>query len=175
MASAPPHPAPISRDQMVHWVKLAIGGVVSALAGGFFAALFTYSFTAKLNTEAALQQQYLAAAQDFNATGARVDAAITELSDNVLDSTDVAQAKREARQTIAAHVAATQALSPVIGTGNAEAYMEGLATLRVLVDKTGDASAALKTSRARFDLMDNRQIMLAEARRRIYGEPSSRS
>jgi hypothetical protein len=48
--------------------------------------------------------------------------------------------------------------------------MEGLATLRGLVDKTGDVSAALKTSRARFDLMDNRQIMLAEARLRIYGK-----
>lgn len=169
MATAPPLRAPISRDQMVHWGKLALGGLLTALAGGFFAALFTYSFTAKLNTEAALQQQYLSAAQEFNATGARVDAAVTELSDNVLDSTDVAQAKREARQAIAAHVAATQALSPLMGTGNVKAYMEGLATLRVLVDKTGDVSAALKTSRARFDLMDNRQIMLAEARRRIYG------
>jgi hypothetical protein len=27
----------------------------------------------------------------------------------------------------------------------------------------------LRTSRARFDLMDNRVIMIAEARRRIYG------
>jgi len=155
----------------MHWGKLAVGGLLTALIGGFFAALFTYAFTAKLNTEAALQQQYLVAVQDFNSTGARVDAAITELSDNVLDSADVPQAKREARQAIAAHVAATQSLSPLMGTGNVELYMEGLATLRGLVDQTGDASAALRTSRARFDLMDNRQVMLSEARRRIYENP----
>ncbi len=171
MAASQTLRASISRDQIIHWGMLAVGGLSTALIGGFFAALFTYSFTAKLNTEAALQQQYLAATQEFNATGAHVDAAITELSDNVLDSTDVPQAKREARQAIAAHVAATQALSPLMGTGNVKAYMEGLATVRILVDQTGDVSAALKTSRARFDLMDNRQIMLAEARRRIYEAP----
>lgn len=127
--------------------------------------------TAKLNNEAALQQQYLVAVQDFNATGARVDAAITELSDNVIDSTEVKQARREARQAIAAHVAATQALSPLMGKGNVSAYMEGLASLRAMVDRTGNVSDALRTSRARFDLMENRQVMLNEARRRIYGKP----
>lgn len=171
MATAPPVRAPMTRDQMIHWSKLALGGLLTALAGGFFAALFTYGFTARLNTEAALQQQYLSAVQDFNATGARVDAAITELSDTVLDGADIAQAKREARQAIAAHVAATQALSPLMGTGNVKAYMEGLATLRGMVDQTGDVRAALNASHARFDLMDNRQVMLAEARRRIYGKP----
>lgn len=170
MASAPPLSTRVSRAQLIHWGKLAFGGLLTALAGGFFAALFTYGFTAKLNNEAALQQQYLVAVQEFNATGAQVDAAITELADTVLDSSDVSQARKEARQAISAHVAATQALAPLMGTGNVEAYMEGLATLRVMVDQTGDIRAALRTSRARFELMDNRQLMLTEARRRIYGK-----
>ncbi len=169
MASVPPIRTPVSRAQLVHWGKLAIGGILTALVGGFFAALFTYGFTAKLNSESALQQQYLSAVQEFNSSGARVDAAITELSDNVLDGIDVAQARREARQAIAAHVAATVALSPLMGTGNVKEYMKGLGTLRVMVDRTGDSREAFRTSKARFDLMDNRQIMLAEARRRIYG------
>lgn len=169
MASAPSVRAPMTRAQMIHWIKIAIGGLAAAVAGGLFAAYFTYLFTAKLNNEAALQQQYLVAVQDFNGTGARLDASITELADNVIDSAGIAEGRKEARQAIAAHVAATQALSPLMGTGNVKAYMAGLATLRRLVDQTANPSAALQTSRARFDLMDNRAIMVREARRRIYG------
>lgn len=142
---------------------------MTAIVGGLLAAWFTYMFTARLNQEAALQQQYLAAVQDFVSTGARVDASITGLSDNVLDKQDVVIGRREARLAIAAHVAATQSLSQVIGTGNAGAYMEGLAELRTMVDTTSDVRTALSTSRARFDVMDNRNVITAEARRRIYG------
>jgi len=46
--------------------------------------------------------------------------------------------------------------------------MERLATLRTLVDEASDVGSALKASRARFDLMDNRTIIVAEARKRIY-------
>lgn len=167
-AASSPFPQ-VTRAQLVHWGKLAIGGVGTALLGGLFAAIFTYYATAKLNNEAVLQQQYLAAVQDFNASGAKVDAAITELADNVLDGQEVAQARREARQSIAAHVAATQALAPLMGKGNVAEYMKGLATLRLMVDTTDRRSAALKTSKARFTLMENRMAMIAEARQRIYG------
>lgn len=169
MAAASPPFARLSRAQLVNMIKLGLGGLATALVGGFFAALFTYYATARLNNESALQQQYLVAVQDFNATGARVDAAITELADNVLDGQEVAQARREARQAIATHVAATQALAPLMGKGNVAEYMKGLATLRLMVDDTDGRSAALKTSKARFTLMENRTTMIAEARRRIYG------
>lgn len=168
MAAASPPFAQFTRAQLIHVIKLGLGGLATALVGGFFAAFFTYYATAKLNTESALQQQYLVAVQDFNATGAKVDAAITELADNVSDGQEVAQARREARQAIAAHVAATQALAPLMGKGNVAEYMKGLATLRLMVDNTDGKSAALKTSKARFTLMDNRNTMIAEARRRIY-------
>lgn len=169
MAAASPPFARFDRAQLVNMIKLGLGGLLTALVGGAFAALFTYYATAKLNNEAALQQQYLVAVQDFNATGAQVDATITELADNVLDGQEVAQARREARQAIAAHVAATQALAPLMGKGNVAEYMKGLATLRMMVDDTDGRSAALKTSKARFTLMENRTTMIAEARRRIYG------
>ena len=159
----------MTRAQIIHWVKLGAGGLATAIVGGLCAALFTYMFTAKLNNDAAIQQQYLVAVQDFNATGAQLDSAITELADNVIDNSQVDEARRRARQAIAAHVAATQSLTPLMGEGNVGAYMSGLGTLRTLVDQTGDVSAALRTSDARFTLMENRQIMLADARERIYG------
>ena len=169
MASATPLMRRIRPAQLILWAKLAAGGLATALVGGFLAALFTYYFTAQLNEESTLQQQYLAAVQDFNATGARVDASVTELADTVLDGDEVREARKEARQAIAAHVAATQSLTQVVGQGNVDAYMTGLATLRTLVDQTENPGAALRTSRARFDLMSNRTVMVAEARRRIYG------
>lgn len=162
---------PVSREKLLRWVKLGLGGLATALIGGFLAAWFTYVFTARLNHEAALQQQYLSAIQDFSATGAKVDASITELADTVLDGAALATARKEARQAIAAHAAASQSLAQVVGQGNVNAYVEGLATLRVLVDSTENRSQAWQTSRARFDLMDNRATMVNEARRRVYDNP----
>ncbi len=173
MASAA-HIAPwLTMDRAKRYLKMAIGGLATAIVGGLLAAWFTYVFTARLNQEAALQQQYLSAVQEFVATGSNVDASITRLTDDVLDKENVREAKREARHAIALHVAATQSLSQVIGTGNASAYMDGLATLRTLVDSTSDPSTALRASRARFDVMDNRAIIVAEARRRIFNKQKS--
>lgn len=151
---------------MAEWVKL----IVSSVFGGLLAAVFTYAVTTRLNNESALQQQYLAAVQDFTSTGAKVDASVTELADTVLDGQRTLNARKEARQAIAGHVAASQGLVQVIGQGNVDEYMKGLATLRLLIDKTDDKGAALKTSKARFVLMDNRTAIVAEARRRIYGK-----
>lgn len=144
-----------------------------ALIAGIVGGYTSYKYTAQLNHEAALQQQYLAAVQDFVSTGARVDAAVTGLSDNLLDGKGTLDGKREARQAIAAHTAATLSLSQVIGKGNADAYMVGLGDLRAIVDDTRDVKTALHASQGRFDLMENRQVIVNEARRRIYGVEKS--
>jgi hypothetical protein len=171
MASAAPPNSLFTFERAKRYLKLAVGGLLTALLGGLLAAWFTYVFTSRLNHEAAVQQQYLASVQDFVSSGARVDASVTGLADGVLDDDAVKEERREARQAIAAHVAATQSLSQVIGTGNAHAYMQGLATLRTLVDRTSDDQSALRASRARFEVMENRSIIVAEARRRIFGKP----
>jgi hypothetical protein len=169
MASAAPRTIWLTPERAKRYAKLAVAGLVTAVLGGLFAAWFTYLFTARLNNESAIQQQYLVAVQEFSATGARVDASVTELADTVIDKESIVQARKEARQAIAAHVAATRGLEQVVGKGNSDAYMTGLATLRSMVDATGDVQTALRTSRARFDLMDNRTVIIAEARHRIYG------
>lgn len=170
MASAAPLPEILRRERLIRYAKLAVGALSTAILGGLVAAYFTYLFTARLNTESAVQQQYLAAIQDFSTTGAKVDASVTELADTVLDGQQLMEARREARQAIAAHVAASLSLSPVAGEANVEEYMKGLATLRLFVDRTTQREDALRTSRARFDLMSNRTIMIAESRKRVYGD-----
>lgn len=168
MASAPIPESKLKTEQMLHYAKLAVGAFATAIMGGLFAAVFTYYATIQVNAEASLQQQYLSAIQEFSATGARVDASITELADTVLDGEQLTSARREARQAIAAHAAASQSLSQVVGQGNVDEYVRGLAVLRLLVDDTNDRIEALKTSKARFDLMSNRTVIIGEARRRVY-------
>lgn len=174
MASAAQTAPWLTMDRAKRYFKMAVGGLATAIVGGLLAAWFTYVFTQRLNQEAALQQQYLSAVQEFVSSGANVDASVTRLADDVLDKQALTEAKREARHDIAIHVAATQSLSQVIGTGNAGEYMKGLATLRTLVDSTKDPSSALRASRARFDLMDNRAIIVAEARKRIFNRADAR-
>lgn len=141
---------------------------VAAFLSAVLAGAFTYVYSRKLQAEASVQQQYVASVQDFAATGGRVDAAITNLADAAVDQDSVAEAKKEARQAIASHAAATLALEPIIGKGNVEAYMLGIADMRTLVDATGDVPAATRASKGRFALIDNRNVIIAEARRNIY-------
>lgn len=161
----------LTPDRARRYGKLVIGGLLTAAIGGFFAALFTYYATVQINSESALQQQYLAAVQDFTATGAKLDASVTDLADAIADKenrSDVAEVRKEVRQAIAAHAAATQGLQQIVGKGNIDAYLVGLGTLRGVVDGTKDAQAAMRASQARFDLMHNRTVLVTEARRRIY-------
>lgn len=169
-SAAPPSSRPFSARAR------ALSGYLAKLFDGFgpiflgavLAGLFTYGVTSKLNRDASLQQQELAALSDFSATGAKVDAAITQLMDNAYDKVEIGDAKKEARQALAGHAASTLGLMPVLGKGNVEAYMQGVAELRILVDRAGDLPATKQASRGRFALIDNRIAMIAEARRRIY-------
>lgn len=170
MASASPPLSGLSRDQLLRYGKLGVGALVTAFLGGLFAAWFTYFATVEANNKASLQQQYLSAVQEFSATGAQVDASITELADGVLDGRQVADARRSARQAIAAHAAASQGLAQIAGQGNVDEYVKGLAVLRLMVDDTNNGARAFETSQARFDLMENRTVMVREARRRIYDD-----
>jgi len=146
-------------------MKYAIGALVT----GFIAALFTYAFTAKLNTESALQQQNLAALQEFISTGSKLDASITNLSDTLLDGDDLLAEKKVVREAIAAHASASQSLVQIVGKDNIDAYLVGVGMLRELVDSTGDVNSAMQTSQARFDVMHNRTKIIEEARENIYG------
>ncbi|WP_313395500.1 hypothetical protein [Sphingobium yanoikuyae] len=142
--------------------------LLTAILGAVLAGLATYYFTQQLNEESSIQQQYVSSVQDFAATGAKVDAAITDLGDTVIDGDELAAAKKEARQALSAHAASALALLPLIGKGNVENYMTGIADLRLLVDETGDVPAAVRASRGRNALINNRNAVIAAARRQIY-------
>lgn len=168
MASA----ASIPSLRRLAYAKRALVSGIAALTpiilGALIAALLTLVVTDYLNKKASLQQQELSALQEFVSTGANLDAAVTLLSDTTLDGTDITEAKKEARQAIAAHAAASLGLIQVVGQPNVEAYMVGLADMRQLVDSSGSASAALRASRGRMALISNRLAMIRKAREYIY-------
>lgn len=150
------------------WDTVSRSSAVGAVALALFTSALTYALTTQQNHEAAVQQQRLAALQTFIESGSKLDASVTDLVDSVGDRTDVIDAKKETRQALAAHAAASQSIEPIVGKANVEAYLGGVGTLRTIVDETANPSAALTTSQARFDVMHNRTVIVAEARKRIF-------
>ncbi len=147
------------------WARKAVSSAVGLV---LLTAAVTYLITVRANSINAEQQQHLAALQQFISTGADVDANVTDLVDAAGDRSDVEIAKRNVRHAIAAHAAAAKSVEEVVGRANITAYIDGLGKLRTLVDDSNDPVAALQTSQARFDVMHNRTLIVAEARKHIY-------
>lgn len=168
MATVAPTHVRTSVRRLPSWFSETVKSAAPIFLGALIAALFTYYFTAKLNAETSLQQQYIASVQDFSSTGARVDAAVTYLADTTYDNTSRADAMKEARQAVASHAAATLGIEPLLGAGNVRAYMRGVADMRVLIDKTVDSQTAQQMAKGRMALLENRVAMIAAARKRIY-------
>lgn len=168
MAQSAPSPANSAGSTWLPFIREIAMMLLAAFVSALLAAAATYYFTVKLNEESSIQQQYVSSVQDFAATGAKVDAAVTDLGDTIIDGDEVLEAKKEARQALSAHTASTLALMPLIGKGNVENYLKGVADLRALVDQTGDVPAAMRASKGRYALINNRNAVIADARRRIY-------
>lgn len=163
-----PNQIRISWSQLTSWFKANAGTVTFAVFTALLTAILTYVVTAQLNTNSAVQQQNLAALQRFVETGSQVDASVTELTDAVADVEGLSTAKKDVRRSLAAHAAASQDLKVVVGKANIDAYLDGMGTLRDLVDHVDDPREAFKASQARFDVMHNRTVIVSEARKNIY-------
>jgi hypothetical protein len=150
------------------WNWVIKSSAVGAVALVVLTAVATYAVTARLNTVSSVQQQHLAALQSFIESGSQLDASVTDLVDSVADSDDVKVAKKEVRKALSAHAAASQSLAPIVGKANVDAYLVGIGTVRQLVDQTDNSQAALNASQARFDVMHNRTLIVAEARKQIH-------
>jgi hypothetical protein len=164
MASAAPVPQRTLTDRCKSWAGIAVTSALSAL----LAAGLAFVFTVQANDRLALQQQYLAALQQFDQTGSAMDVGVTNLADAVRERRNTAEPKRNALRAIAEHAGASQALNAVVGTENMNAYLTGVGRMTELVEATSDVRSAMNASQARFDVMHNRNVIREEARRNIY-------
>lgn len=142
--------------------------VLGAISLVFLTAWVTYLFTARLNVETALQQQQMAAVQQFEESGARLDTSLSLFADALLDGSGVAEARKEVRTAIILHASQANALRDVVGNGNVDQYLRGLAELREFADNATDPRTAMVVAQQHVNLMDYRVRMVELARRNIY-------
>ena len=131
-------------------------------------AIFTYMFTARLNVETAVQQQRTTAIQQFDQTGAQMDASLSLFVDALLSRQKVDDARTSARTAITLHAAQADGLAPLTGTGNVVQYVNSLGDLRVLVDQTNGKLTAKKMAQQHVDLMAYRKKLTAMAKGNVY-------
>lgn len=153
------------RPQSVISPLLKVGGAV-ALA--ILTAILTYQFTAKLNVETAVQQQQSAAIQQFEQSGAQMDASLSQFVDALLDKKGIADARVAARSAISLHASQAAALKPLTGSGNVEQYVVGLGDLRELTDAADGKVTAKKMAQQHVNLMDYRAKLVAMAKGNVY-------
>lgn len=149
----------------------ALGPLVKALGAValvVLTAIVTYQFTARLNVETAVQQQQSAAVQQFEQSGAQMDANLSLFVDALLDRRDVAETKTNARASIILHSAQANGLVALAGTGNVEQYVDGLGDLRELTDATDGKKTARQMAQKHVDLMAYRVQLVNVAKRRVY-------
>lgn len=147
--------------------------LLAAVAGGIIASFFTYMVTASLNSQAVVQQQKLVAIEQFDSTGADMDAKISAFNDALLDSkkspASLENARREARSAIRLHAARTQGAASVLGDPNVQNYTFGLGKLRQFVDGATNAETAMPAAHTHVQLMKVRLKLSNEARRLVLG------
>lgn len=141
---------------------------LGATALVIFTAILTYMFTAHLNVETAIQQQQTSALQQFEQSGAQMDASLSVFVDALLDQKGVAEARTAARTSIILHSSQSSPLSSLAGTGNVEQYVNALGELRSLTDATDGRMTARKMAQQHVNIMAYRVKLVAICRERIY-------
>lgn len=145
-----------------------LGKALGAVALVVFTAIATYMFTAQLNVETAMQQQQAAAVQQFEQSGAQMDANLSLYVDALLDKRDIPATKSAARASIVLHSSQASGLNALAGTGNVTQYVNALGDLRELADASDGRITARKMAQQHVNVMAYREKLVALSRSRIY-------
>ncbi|WP_199555491.1 hypothetical protein [Sandaracinobacteroides hominis] len=138
-----------------------------AIASAIFAAIVTFFVTANLNNTAAIKQQYYVSLANFNDTGTKMDAVLSNYVDALLDGKLSAQNRNEVRQAITTHAAASAQLKGILEDRQIDNYQRALGILRSLFEQTTDISSAMRAGQAHIDLIEHRNKMHDAARDQI--------
>lgn len=141
---------------------------LKALALVAITTIATYCATSHQNIESAQQQQNVAAVQQFEASGAQMDAALSLYVDALLDKRDVAQTRKDVRAAITLHGAQAAPLRALAGKGNVDQYVDGLGALRGFADDADGRLSAKTMAQQHVNLMAYREKLTALARKNIY-------
>lgn len=144
----------------------ALGWAVPMLLTALATAVLTYFYTEKANTELVLQQQRLTDLQEFRASGAQLQQALSRMSDAVVDGDDLNPPRREMRDAIARNISDATTVENQLGTDATKAYIKKLANLRATVDGT-EANGGAALWQGSLDVMEDQKRLLDNAEKRL--------
>jgi hypothetical protein len=144
----------------------ALGWLVPMMLTAVATAWVTYHYTRKANTEMVVQQQKLTNLQQFRASGAQLQQALSRMSDAIVDGGSLDPARREMRDAIARNLSDAVAVRSQLGPEATDAYVRRLAALRIVVDQT-DADSGAALWQGSLDVMEQQKRLLQNAETRV--------
>lgn len=130
-----------------------LGAFVSALVAGPVA----YHYATRANTVMVVQQNTLAAVQQFESTGASLDNAVRQFSDSLVARRGVDEARQGLRAAVAGHSSQVFTMRDTLGEADYRRYMAVLVQLRDRADNADDAREGVQVWQSAVDLIGYRR------------------
>lgn len=151
------------RDRLLALAITVIAWFIPMAITSGVAAYTAYFYNQKANRQLVVQQQSLSDLQQFRASGAQFDQAVSSLSDVLVDEEDPSSAKREMRLAITKHLSDAVTIEHLLPPGRVKPYVAALATLRPVVDAVGTSENGQHLWQDSLNIMSARKKIILEA------------
>lgn len=114
-----------------------------------------------------VQQQEMAAINQFDESGANLDSSMSDFIDGIADRKVDPSVRKSLRTAIALHAAKSQRLANIVGSKPVENYTIGLGRLREMVDAADDVTTGMTAAQLHADILANKKRISEAAWARI--------
>ncbi len=143
---------------------------LTSLFAALLAACLAWYVTANTNASMTVQQQEMAAINQFDETGANLDSSMSDFIDGLADRKVDPSVRKSLRTAIALHAAKSQRLANIVGSNPVENYTIGLGRLREMVDAADDVTTGMTAAQLHADILANKKRISEAAWARIVSK-----
>lgn len=136
--------------------RLLWSGLTAVLAA-LLAALLAWYVTSRTNARMVVQQQEIAAIDQFDSSGANLDSTMSDFIDDVVDGDPRPDLRKALRSAIALHAAKAQRLTNIVGQKPIEEYTAGLGQLRIMSDEAEDVQSGIVMAQLHANILANKK------------------
>lgn len=140
---------------------------LTSLVAALLAASLAWYVTASTNANMTIQQQEIAAVNQFDESGASLDSSMSDFIDGLADGIVDPAVRKSLRTAIALHAAKSQRLVNIVGGKPVENYTIGLGRLREMVDAAENVTTGMAAAQLHADILANKKRMSEAAWARI--------
>lgn len=148
-------------------LKTLMWGGLTSLFAALLAACLAWYVTASTNAEMTIQQQEMAAVNQFDESGANLDSSMSDFIDGLADGRVDPAVRKALRTALALHAAKSQRLANIVGSRPVEDYTIGLGRLREMVDAAEDVPTGMTAAQLHADILANKKRISEVAWKRI--------